>query len=123
MLQKEQITWLSLGDCNINDELLPVIGQLTNLSRLKLEKNPITAEGIKSLEGLENLESLNLFSTQVGDAALASFQKMKKLEALFLWQSQFTAEAAKKLTEGNPNLEVNLGLSFAQNEAKEAQAE
>ena len=113
---KDQVTWLSLGDCGITDEMLPVIGQLSKLSRLKLEKNPITSEGIKSLVNLDNLESLNLFSTQVDDQAAQSIQQMKALQSVYLWQSQFTIEAAQQLQSDRPGLEVNIGLSYAQNE-------
>jgi hypothetical protein len=114
---KDQITWLNLGNCNITDDMLTTIGQLSNLSRLKLERNPITAEGLKALEGLTNLESVNLFGTNVGDEATETLSKMSALQSVYLWQSPFSAEAAAKLQEQRPELEINLGLDLVQNQS------
>ncbi len=116
---KDQITWLDLGKMEVNDAMLEVIGQLPNLTRLRLEQNPITDAGVKFLEGLKNLESLNLYGTEISDAALASIAKMPSLKRVYFWQTGVTAEGVEALLKDKPELEADLGFNFdAPNDAQ-----
>ena len=111
---KEQITWLNLGNRNINDEMLATIAQLPNLTRLQIQQNPITDNGISVIEQLDKLETLNLYGTQITDAALSSIEKLPNLKKLFLWQTQVTPEGAESLKSKLPKLSVVMGYSLSE---------
>ena len=111
---KEQITWLNFGKAGITDDMLKVVGQLPNLTRLRLEKNQISDAGIQHLTGLKHLESLNLYATPVTDGVLESIRKIPSLKRLYLWQTQVTREAAEALQNDRPDLEIDMGFEFAE---------
>jgi Leucine-rich repeat (LRR) protein len=85
---------------------------MENLTRLHLENNPITDDGLKVIEGLPHLESLNLYGTKVTANALESLKTLPSLKKVFLWQTNVTAEEAVQLQEALPNVEVDAGISL-----------
>ena len=103
---KEQITWLDLGGKPLKDNLLEVVGQLSNLTSLKLNKTEITDEGVKHLKKLKHLEVLNLYGTEITDKSLNTLKEMPALKRLYIWQTQVTPEAVKALGNQNPGIEV-----------------
>lgn len=115
----KQITWLNLGSSGITDADLTVIGQLDQLTRLRIEKNEITDAGIAQLSGLEHLESLNLYGTQVSDAALEQLAKLPALKKLYLWQTQVTEQGIESLRSKRPDMMIDSGFQFAQQEVEE----
>ncbi|MFY0654874.1 MAG: hypothetical protein JXQ96_22775 [Cyclobacteriaceae bacterium] len=106
---KEQITWLSLGNKNISNDMLSTIGQLPKLTRLKLQQNPIDDEGMDKIADLKYLESLNLYGTKVGDKSLETLAKLPALKRLYLWQTNVTEDAVNELKKSRPDLMVDLG--------------
>ena len=88
---KENVTWLNLADCMLSDELLSYLGTFRNLTRLKIQKNPlVTDKGIDGLKELKNLSELNLYGTSVTDAAFITLGQMTALKKLFLWNTLVT---------------------------------
>ena len=108
---KQNITWLNLTDCRLNDDQLNYLTELPNLTRLRIQKNPlITDSGIALLTGMENLSELNLYGTRVSDAAFSSFGRMKGLKKLFLWNTRVTQKGISAFQAQHPNVEVIAGL-------------
>ena len=108
---KENITWLNLADCRLNDDQLNYLSELPNLTRLKIQKNPmITDRGIALLTGLKNLSELNLYGTRVSDEAFFSLGQMKGLKKLFLWNTQVTEKGIVTFQAQHPDVEVIAGL-------------
>ena len=108
---KRNITWLKLTDCQLNDDQLSYLKELSNLTRLKIQKNPlITDRGISLLTGLENLSELNLYGTSVSDAAFSSLGQMEGLKKLFLWNTQVTQKGIAAFEAQHPDVEVIAGL-------------
>jgi len=108
---KENVTWLNLADCMLSDELLSDISSFPNLTRLKIQKNPlVTDKGIKALLGMENLSELNLYGTRVTDAAFTTLGQMTALKKLFLWNTRVTAAGIKAFKAQHPEIEVIAGL-------------
>ena len=103
------ITWLSLPNQNLTDDVLSLIKQMPNLTKLRLDNNPITNEGLKNLESLEHLEVLNLYGTKITNDGLASIQKIPSLKTVYLWQTGVTAEGLEQAEIGD-DIEVILGL-------------
>lgn len=103
---KNHITWLSLGGSNVSDAELKIIGQLPNLSRLRLENTQITDSGLKELIALENLESLNLFGNEITDNGLKFIEKMPALKKVYLWNTKTTDEGKQELKNKKSDLEL-----------------
>ncbi len=104
-----QIAWLDLGHSEVTDDLLPTIGKLKNVIRLRLEDNPITDAGIQHLSTLQHLESLNLYKTKISDICASDLTPLKSLKRLYVWQTDFTEEGVKTLESELKNVEVVLG--------------
>ena len=52
LLAKEQITWLNVSNCKLNDSHLKIISNLNNLTRFNAHSNTLTDTGIKELKSL-----------------------------------------------------------------------
>lgn len=101
-------TELNLSDKNVTDDVVKQIAQLTNLTRLYLDKNPISnltpLAGLKNLTtlslyecqityimplaGLTNLETLLISNNQISD--ITPLRGLKKLETLYLHDNQIS---------------------------------
>lgn len=111
---KEQIAWINFSRSELKDEDIQVLASMPNLTKVRLELNPIGDEAVKHLADLEHLEYLNLYGTKVTDASIPVFEKMKGLKKLYLWQSEVTREGAEKLKASRPDMIVEMGLDLAQ---------
>ena len=108
---KKNITWLNLTDCKLNDEHLTYLSDFPNLTRLKIQKNPlVTHKGIEALQQLENLSELNLYGTRINDATFSMLGEMKSLKKLFLWNTRVTAAGIAAFKTQHPEIEVIAGL-------------
>ncbi|GAB5521516.1 MAG: ribonuclease inhibitor [Rhodothermales bacterium] len=109
----EQVTWLDLGGVNLTDADLAPLANLTNLSRLRLDRNAaLTDAALVHLADLSNLESLNLYGTAVTDEAIAALGAMPNLQSVYLWQTNVTEAGAERLRTARPRMSVNTGISF-----------
>ena len=61
----QNLTKLSLKDCGLNDSLMSKLQSLSRLEYVNLVNNPVTADGIKTLQGNAGLQQLFLFQTEV----------------------------------------------------------
>lgn len=103
---KEQIVWLNLAGTQLNDESMRIIGQLVNLRKLHLERNPITDQGLEKLSALVQLEYLNVYGTGITDQGIGYVGKLLKLQELFIGQTRVTENGVKTLQTILPDLEV-----------------
>ncbi|WP_296699624.1 c-type cytochrome domain-containing protein [Algoriphagus sp.] len=115
---QEQITWLDLGDADIENAWLEIISGFPNLTRLLLDNNSINDQGTSSLENLKNLESINLYNTGVGDSTLNLLAKLPALQSAYLWKTKVSRGLVEKLSEQNPKLKVDLGFVEEEKESK-----
>lgn len=84
---REQLVWLQLENCLLNDEQLKQLGTLTNLYKLNLNRNPITDQGLSAITGLQKLEYLNLYGTRLTNASLPVLTQLPELKKLYLWDT------------------------------------
>lgn len=106
----DQITWLQLPNSGLTDELLLHINDLSKLTKLKVQGNPITSAGLVQLENLTNLETLNLTNTKVDDSIFDMLEKMPKLRSIYLWQSDVTTEALEEARSNYPDIDIVGGI-------------
>ena len=96
---KEQIIFLSVAKMPVKDADLGTIAQFENIERLELNFTNITAKGLIALKTLPRLKSLSLSGTQVNYPDLqAAMQGLKKLQAIYLWDTPLTGDDLKALT-------------------------
>jgi uncharacterized membrane protein len=108
---KNNVTWLTLTDCRLTDNQLIYLANFPNLTRLKLQKNPmVTNKGIEALRALENLNQLNLYGTRINDAVFATLGQMKNLKKLFLWNTRVTPAGIESFKAQHPEVEIIAGL-------------
>ena len=99
---KDQLVWLQLINCGITDEDLKIVGGLTNLYKLNLNRNKLTDQGINELNRLSKVEYLNLYGTLVSDSAINQLVIMPKLKKLYVWESRVDSlgvEVAKRVNQ------------------------
>lgn len=86
-LQKlsKNIIWLNLAGNNLSDKDLAFLNQLSNLEKLRLEKNPLTDEVCQQLISLQHLESVNLYDTNVSEKGLAVLKKNAAIKRIYSW--------------------------------------
>ena len=105
----EQIMFLNLGNLDLRDKDLEIIGQFENLVRLNIHSNPITDGGISYLGNLQNLVAINLYGTKIGDDGLEKLKLLQKLSRIYLWNTQVTMEKVEDLKSQHPDMELYLG--------------
>ena len=108
---KNNITWLNLADCMLNDNHLSYISNFPNLTRLRIQKNPlVTNKGIEALQKLEHLTELNLYGTRVSNNTLITLGQMKSLKKLFVWNTRITDKDIADFKALHPDVEVIAGF-------------
>ena len=108
---KNNITWLNLADCMLNDNHLSYISNFPNLTRLRIQKNPlVTNKGIEALQKLEHLTELNLYGTRVSNKTLITLGQMKSLKKLFVWNTRITDNEIADFKALHPDVEVIAGF-------------
>ena len=104
------ITWLDLGKTELRDIHTNDFGKFSNLTRLRIEQNPITDKTLANLTSLKNLESLNVYGTNLSDQSVDHIAKIKSLKKLYIWHTGITRDAAKVLAEKLPLVTIDLGI-------------
>ena len=108
---KNNITWLNLADCMLNDNHLSYISNFPNLTRLRIQRNPlVTNKGIEALQKLEHLTELNLYGTRVSNNTLITLGQMKSLKKLFVWNTRITDKDIADFKALHPDVEVIAGF-------------
>lgn len=120
-------------DGELAEEDLAVLGSLTSMQTLRLQKAKITGAGLKHLasmkqlknldaplnllgdedmklfDGLQNLESLDLRNSQVTDAGLLNLPKFLNMMHIELQGTQVTAEGANQIRKRFPKV-ISMGI-------------
>jgi hypothetical protein len=119
-----KLEWIALENNNITGENFHFLAYLPKLSSLRLDKCPLTLQGIEviaqnasqkfsslslmdcpnacdewisRLSTMKQIKSLYLNNSSITDAALPFFQEMKNLEFLNLHGTKFSLDACKTL--------------------------
>ncbi len=83
----KNIIWLNLSDNGLTDSDLVVLEGMSNLEKLRLEKNPI-ADGISDhLLALKHLEAVNLNETKIGALCVNKLGKNPSIKRVYTWKT------------------------------------
>lgn len=113
----EQITWLSLAGTEASDDDLAQVAQLVNLVRLDLSNTGVSDAGLAHLAGHGRLEYLNVYGTGITDEGLAHLEGIPTLRDVFVWQTEVTAAGVERLKGAIPDLVVETGAEFEQDDS------
>lgn len=106
LLATDQITWLKLSNCKLNDEQLTIVSSLPNLTRLNIHSNRITDAGVKHLSAQAHLISLNLYNNSISNLSLKHLTGIKSLKRLYVWKTDITVSEIEKLANNQSQLEI-----------------
>ena len=107
-LQKQLVS-LKIGNTNINDSALVIIGKCSQLVFLQLNNTKITDNGISFLSSLQHLRSLNIVGTAISSKGLQALQKLKSLQSVYMYQSKVTVADWPALKKTFPNTVLDSG--------------
>jgi Planctomycete cytochrome C len=107
-LQKQLLS-LKIGNTNINDSALAIIGKCSQLVFLQLNNTKITDNGFSFLNSLQHLRSLNIVGTAISSKGLGALQKLNSLQSVYMYQSKVTAADWPALKKIFPNTILDTG--------------
>ncbi|KAJ0508927.1 putative transferase, protein kinase RLK-Pelle-LRR-II family [Helianthus annuus] len=98
---ENSVTRVDLGNANLSGQLVPQLGQLTNLQYLELYSNNITGKIPNELGNLTNLVSLDLYLNRLDGVIPETLGKLQKLRFLRLNNNTLTGTIPLPLTTIN----------------------
>jgi Leucine-rich repeat (LRR) protein len=81
----KNVIWLNVSNNGLTENELDFLPLMTNLEKLRLEKNPLTDKIILPLSGLHHLEALNLNETNVTQLGIEKLKQMPALKRVYQW--------------------------------------
>ena len=81
------VVWLNLSGNNLVALDLMVLKEMTNLEKLRLERNPVGDELGDILNDLKHLEALNINDTKVTDDGYSKLKNHPSLKRIYRWAS------------------------------------
>ena len=83
----KNVIWLNLSNNGLTENDLDFLPLMTNLEKLRLEKNPVT-DGISiQFAGLHHLEAVNLNETNITKAGLEKLKQLPNLKRVYTWKT------------------------------------
>lgn len=83
----KQVVWLNLSGNGLTDQDLDFLPLMTNLEKLRLEKNPITDHIVGQIKGLDKLQAINLNETKITAVCLDQLKQMPNLKRVYSWHT------------------------------------
>jgi uncharacterized membrane protein len=89
---QSDIIWLKMSENNLKESELGFLKTLTNLQKLRLEKNPIGDGIAEHLKDLKKLEALNLTETNITPSGLKLLQASGHIKRIYCWHTSADSE-------------------------------
>lgn len=106
---KENIVWLKLSGCKIDDAALNQIKDFNNLTRLNLDGTNITDEGMGPIVNLKQLIYLNLKGTSVTLTGIEKLKSLSNLKNLFLYQTKISESEQENIKTLLVGVKIDFG--------------
>lgn len=81
----KNIIWLNLSNNRLTEQDLDFLALMSNLEKLRLEKNPITDKIIPTVLSLKHLESINLNETALSLAGIEILKQNSSVKRVYQW--------------------------------------
>ncbi len=105
----KQLVSLKVGDTRISDSGLAVIGSLTALRRLHIERTAITDKGLPALNALSKLQDLNLVGTAITSRGVMQLKNLKSIKNIYLFETSVIKTGWAELQQAFPNAHLDSG--------------
>lgn len=83
----KHVIWLNLADNDLTAQDLDFLNELSNLEKLRLEKNPIDDLLADQVIYLKHLQALNLTQTRITAVGLAKMGQNSAIKRIYTWKS------------------------------------
>ena len=84
----QNVIWLNLSDNNFTVRGLGILQHMSNLERLRLEKNPLSDSIGFYLENLNHLHAVNLNETKVTCECVTTLKKNPAIRRIYTWKTK-----------------------------------
>ena len=81
----KNVIWFNVSNNGLTENELDFLPLMTNLEKLRLEKNPLTDKIILPISGLHHLEALNLNETNVTQQGIEKLKQLPGLKRVYQW--------------------------------------
>lgn len=105
----DNIAFLKLSNCGLNDQMLAQLPELKNLIKIDLHSNPISDDAILQLHKYKHLEVINLYDTEVSNKGLKLLLDIDSLRRLYLWKTKITQQMVVE-SSNSANVLIDLGM-------------
>jgi uncharacterized membrane protein len=103
----DQIVELNVQDAGLDDDELANLAKFTELTRLRLGRNPITDRVVAAFASMPHLERLNLYANAgITDASVDALAALPSLRRLDVWRTGISDEGMARLRALRPDLEL-----------------
>jgi hypothetical protein len=99
---------LNLPQSELSDTGIEKLKSLENLVQLRIGSSKLTDDGIAHLKDFASLARVHLIDVPITDRGLAVFEKMPKLESLYIDGGNVSDSAYEKLFAAQPKLHVHV---------------
>jgi uncharacterized membrane protein len=82
------IAWLDLGGNSVDDDVIDMVSDFSNLTWLSLENTPVDDQEGKQLRDIQTLVSLNLTNTQITADTILSLRELPFLRTVYVWNTE-----------------------------------
>ena len=106
---RDQLVWLKMGNTNLSDSGMAVIGKLEQLTRLSIENTAITDKGLTLLKPLRKLLYLNLVGTKVTVTGVTTLKDIPGLSSIYLYQTNVAKGDYAALQKAFPKTTIDSG--------------
>ncbi|WP_423735982.1 DUF2231 domain-containing protein [Chitinophaga caseinilytica] len=83
----KHIIWLNVSDNGFSDGDLDFLSALSNVEKLRLDKNPVTDKICGQLTELKHLQAVNLNETGITSAGLDQLKKNPAIKRVYSWRT------------------------------------
>jgi uncharacterized membrane protein len=84
----QNVIWLNLSDNNFTERDLVILEHMSNLERLRLEKNPLSDSIGFYLENLKHLYAVNLNETKITCACVTTLKNNPAIRRIYTWRTK-----------------------------------
>lgn len=98
---------ISLNGCNIDDDMLLELADVSRLKMLNLSNTQVSGTGVKALRDLPRLTHLNLDGAPITEDGLAEIAKLDRLTVISLSNTGLSENDVLKLEEALPGVLIS----------------
>jgi len=108
----DHITFLTLSDCKLSEELMETLAEMPHLNRIDFSKNHLNSKLIPFLIKHKHLESVNLIGTELTNESLQSLLEQSGLSCVYVLDTKVTEEELLNLRRTYENTEIISEFKF-----------